>query len=294
MNFGSHLCVLTCTVIFGPCIYLPSIFIYFQTGMTYKSDSDSSDSDSDDDDLARLREAVGCDRLKENLYSKPSCDSVKTNSDFESSKLLNVTCKVEDNPKSMSDSIKAIIEANSNKVKAPKLKVDAPSLRRDRQEDSKPVVLFTSELEVTPQFQKFVANKLDLLLDDNIEDIVDESKATKEIDDIGELRLLKRSKVIIKEVEESNIKRPRPQLLAHRAVGVSSEELSSCSVSGDFVLSKVEVVGWVNNFAGRVEEGVERIKKKKKKVKKKKKKDAAADENVSENKLLNEPKVVTS
>ena len=40
----------------------------------------------------------------------------------------------------------------------------------------------------------------------------------------------------------------------------------------DFVLSKVEVAprgGWVNRFAGRVEQGMESIKYKKKKVKKK-------------------------
>ena len=39
-------------------------------------------------------------------------------------------------------------------------------------------------------------------------------------------------------------------------------------MTGDFILSKVEVGGWVNRFGGRVEKGTERIKKKKK-VKKK-------------------------
>ena len=67
------------------------------------------------------------------------------------------------------------------------------------------------------------------------------------------------------------VKRSRPELLAHRRVELSSEDLSTCAVTGDFVQSKVEVEGWVNRFAGRVEEGVERIKKKKKKAKKKKK-----------------------
>ena len=86
--------------------------------------------------------------------------------------------------------------------------------------------------------------------------------------DESELELLKRSKVFIIEDVKSHVKRPRPELLSHRTVELSSEDLSTCAVTGDFVLSKVEVGGWVNKFAGRVEEGTERIKKKKK-VKKK-------------------------
>ena len=58
----------------------------------------------------------------------------------------------------MSESIKAIIKANSTKVKVVKVLVETLSLRRDRH-DSKPSV--TSEFEVTPQF---VWTKLESIL----------------------------------------------------------------------------------------------------------------------------------
>jgi len=267
------------------------------------TNGETDSSESDDDDLARLREAVDCDTLKEHLYSKPSCDSViesngksvencGTVSDKEEAS-VEVCPEVADNPKYMSESIKAIIKANANKAKAPKFEPDAPSLRRDKQADSKPAAI--SELDVTPQFQKFVANKLDDLLDKNIEDIANEiDKNVDPQNDISEIKLLKRSKVVVKEVEESSIKRPRPELLAHRKGVISSEELLTCAVSSEFVKSQVEVGGWVNRFAGRVEEGIERIKKKKKKAKKKKKGASDGDKiAVSEEKLINESEGVS-
>ena len=58
----------------------------------------------------------------------------------------------------MSESIKAIIKANSTKVKVVKVLVETLSLRRDRH-DSKPSVM--SEFEVTPQF---VWTKLESIL----------------------------------------------------------------------------------------------------------------------------------
>eukprot|EP00092_Neocalanus_flemingeri_P031543 GFUD01034254.1.p1 GENE.GFUD01034254.1~~GFUD01034254.1.p1 ORF type:complete len:272 (+),score=75.20 GFUD01034254.1:71-886(+) len=271
--------------------------------MTNTREEDSSDSD-DEDDLARLREAVDCDTLTENLYLKNGSDSVPQNevNDKDSKDLDNVepsseACPVAvDNPKLLSDSIKAIIIANATKVKPQRCLLDAPSLRRDRQEDSKPA--FVSELDVTPQFQKFVANKLGDLLDRCIKDKDEGNDENVDVKtDQNELKLLKRSNLFIKEVEESSIKRIRPELLAHRKPELSSEELSSCSVTGEFVLSQVEVGGWVNKFAGRVEEGVERIKKKKKKVKKKKKtKEASTSDKIAVNdeKLLNESVKITA
>eukprot|EP00090_Calanus_glacialis_P009100 TRINITY_DN17448_c0_g1_i1.p1 TRINITY_DN17448_c0_g1~~TRINITY_DN17448_c0_g1_i1.p1 ORF type:complete len:268 (-),score=94.60 TRINITY_DN17448_c0_g1_i1:42-845(-) len=262
----------------------------------------SSDSESDDD-LARLREAVDCDTLRENLYSKEANDAVPdkncnngdtslAENDNERTLKNPYPIHAEDNPKSMSESIKAIIKANSTKVKVAKVPVETLSLRRDRQDDSKPLVM--SELEVTPQFQKFVGTKLDDFLGKQIKDVVKEKVEVAAADE-SELKLLKRSKVGIKEDVESNIKRPRPELLSHRTVELSSEDLSTCAVTGDFVLSKVEVGGWVNKFAGRVEEGTERIKKKKKKVKKKKSKDpptGAVDKIANGENVLNESEKV--
>ena len=65
----------------------------------------------------------------------------------------------------MSESIKAIIKANSTKVKVVKVLVETLSLRRDRH-DSKPSVM--SEFEVTPQF---VWTKLDDFLGKHIKDV---------------------------------------------------------------------------------------------------------------------------
>ena len=76
---------------------------------------------------------------------------------------------------------------------------------------------------------------------------------------------------------DANIKRSKPDLLAHTKIQTSDEDLVSCAVSGDFVLSQVDTKSWVNKFPNRVEPGIERIKKKKKKVKKKKKKKPASD-----------------
>jgi len=246
----------------------------------------ASDSDSDsesDDNLARLREAVDCDTLRENLYSKKEMKSniedASNHVDFVSEgaeievKTPNGPSSCVDDPISMSASIKAILKANTTKVKTNYVASTAPSLRRDRQDDSKPSIM--SELDVTPQFQKFVGSKLDDFLDKQIKDVLKEKKEVA-LDKENELKLLKRSKVGLKEEVECFIKRPRPELLAHRSLEPTTEDLSSCAVTGEFVASQLEVGGWVNKFAGRVEEGIERIKKKKKKVKKKKKDSAAA------------------
>merc|ERR1712013_759440 len=186
------------------------------------------------------------------------------------SKSLELQC----DPKTLADYIKTTVQANADKFKlkpSSSVVVNAPSLRRDRQDIAKSTII--SDLEVTPQFQRFVGTKLGDFLDKNIEDIGDISKSKEEVAENVEsqVKLLKRSKSVIKEEIENCSKRSRPELLAHRTEKPSSEDLSTCAVSGEFVLSQVEVEPWVNKFAGRVEEGIERIKKKKKKSKKKKK-----------------------
>jgi len=249
-----------------------------------------SSSDSDDEDLARLREAVDFDTLKDNMYSKESKGAVEEEANQKTSvenvavdsvenvafdsKSLELAC----DPKSLANYIKATIQANVNKSKLRPsgLASNALSLRRDRQDDAKSVII--SDLEVTPQFQRFVGTKLGDFLDKNIENTNDilKDKEEKCSNDESEVKLLKRCKVGIKEEIENCTKRSRPELLAHRNVIPSPEDLSECAVSGEFVLSQVEVEPWINKFAGRVEEGIERIKKKKKKVKKKRK-DLTAD-----------------
>jgi len=243
--------------------------------------SDSS-SDSDDEDLARLREAVDCDTLKDNMYSKENKVAGKKLDNQETpvenvavdSKSLELPC----DSKALANYMKATIQANINKskLKPTSLASNALSLRRDRLDDAKSTII--SDLEVTPQFQRFVGTKLGDFLDKNIENIDDILNDKEEIssNNDSEVKLLKRSKVGLKEEIENCTKRSRPELLAHRTKNPSPEDLSTCAVSGEFVLSQVEVEPWVNKFAGRVEEGIERIKKKKKKVKKKRK-DLTAD-----------------
>jgi len=242
----------------------------------------SDSSDSDDEDLARLREAVDFNTLNDIMYSKdievagkkPDNQEIPVEHVAVDSKSLELPC----DPKSLANYLKATIQANVNKskLKPSSLASNALSLRRDRLDDAKSTII--SDLEVTPQFQRFVGTKLGDFLDKNIENIDDIVNVKEEIcsNNDSEVKLLKRSKVVIKEEIENSTKRSRPELLAHRTKKPSPEDLSTCAVTGEFVLSQVEVEPWVNKFAGRVEEGIERIKKKKKKVKKKKK-DLTAD-----------------
>ena len=88
---------------------------------------------------------------------------------------------VEDNPKSMCESIKAIIKANSTKVKEVKVPVETLSLTLDSQDDSKPSVM--SELEVNSQFQKFVWTKLNDFLGKHIKDVVKEKVEVADVDE---------------------------------------------------------------------------------------------------------------
>ena len=75
----------------------------------------------------------------------------------------------------------------------------------------------------------------------------------------------------------SNQKLLRPDLLAHKRVETTEEDLESVAVSGVMVLSQDDTKSWVNKFPNRVEPGIERIKKKKKKVKKKKSASTSCD-----------------
>jgi len=254
--------------------------------MTNLNDS-SDDSDDDQEALERLREAVSFETLREppsstlkTTKSLPVISLSKGNTDQNPNE--NKVSIPSDDVNSISDNIKEKIKHTLNASKrnrnldlaqSPQVK----SLRRDKQ-DSEYKSAVISELEVTPQFQKFVGNKLDEFLDKQIEDIDSSSKAKSIDPTVSKLKLLKRSNSLVKEIDvDSNIKRPRPDLLAHTKIPTSEEDLVNCAVSGDFVLSKVDTKSWVNKFPNRVEPGIERIKKKKKKVKKKKKKTASDD-----------------
>jgi len=231
-----------------------------------------NDSSSDsDDDLAKLREAVDCDTLKDNLYSNKigveNSIVADENSLDDSSTVLKPPHDSSLDSKSLGAFIKSIIETSKTKQKPVTTDRSVPSLRREKHGNDQPTVV--SELEVTPQFQRFVGKKLDEFLENHIEDILKDSEETA-LNHESEIKLLKRSKVSIQEEIEDNTKRLRPELLAHRTIVPNYEDLTSCAVTGGYVLSQVEVAGWANKFPDRVEEGIERIKKKKKKVKKKK------------------------
>ena len=264
--------------------------------MLNKLDTESSDdSDEDQETLNRLREAVDSETLKDKFYGNNSEEKVI--SEESPDKLLNsgetrlqsdCNSKIDnditiEDPKTLSDKLKQIVNKNrlSSIKKIPSLEGNLKSLRRDKQTEDKPSVI--SELNVTPQFQKFVGNKLDEFLDSQIKDVVKHSDTSSKNanghSDVGP-KLLKRSKNAVDYYLEdnSNGKRHKPDLLAHTKVGTSDEELSSCAVSGEFVLSKVDTEAWVNKYPNRVEDGIARIKKKKKKVKKSKKKKTVTEE----------------
>jgi len=249
----------------------------------------SDDSDEDQEALERLREAVSFETLREppsstlkSTKSLPEISLSKGNTDRNPNE--NNVSIPSDDVNSISDNIKEKIKhtlnaskrnRNVDSAQSPQVK----SLRRDKQ-DSEYKSAVISELEVTPQFQKFVGNKLDEFLDKQIKDVDSSSKAKSGGGDpkVSNLKLLKRSNSLVKDIDvDFNIKRPRPDLLAHTKIPTSDEDLVNCAVSGDFVLSKVDTKSWVNKFPNRVEPGIERIKKKKKKVKKKKKKTASDD-----------------
>jgi len=267
--------------------------------MVKRDDTDNSDdSDEDQETLNRLREAVDSETLKDKFYANDSEDKVISREESPDripgpgdTPRLQTDCNTQsdvdndtEDPRKLSDTLKRIVEKNRSlsKKKVSTEEGKLKSLRRDKQtEDSKPSVI--SELDVTPQFQKFVGSKLDEFLDSQIKDVVKNNDVSQKTvnghNDTGP-KLLKRSKNAVKNYEDINLsgKRHKPDLLAHTKVETSEEDLNSCAVSGEFVLSKVDTEAWVNKFPDRVEEGIARIKKKKKKVKKSKKKKTVTEE----------------
>jgi len=251
-----------------------------------RRDSDSSSSEDDQEALLRLREAVDSETLKDNFYSQKSKQNKQSHDDtachpftpLDNSGGRKIVQNEDehDDPKTLYLNTKKILERNK-KIAKPSQKPDSSlkSLRREKQTEDKSVVI--SELEVTPQFQKFVGSKLDEFLSCQIKDSVPstQNNESKDIDchlALG-LKLLKRSKTIIQNVycdSDSNQKLLKPDLLAHKRVETTEKDLESVAVSGVMVLSQDDTKSWVNKFPNRVEPGIERIKKKKKKKVKKK------------------------
>ena len=243
-------------------------------------DSDSSD---DDEETVRLREAVDPETLKDNFYSQKSQDNIQSHDKAcqplthpENSEELKITQDEfeHDDPKTLYLNTKKILEKNKNSTK-PSLKLDSTlkSLRREKQTEEKNAVI--SELEVTPQFQKFVGSKLDEFLSSQIKDSVTSAASNSEAKEgaVCGLKLLKRSKTPINNAYcdfGSSRKLLKPDLLAHKRIETTEEDLESVAVSGVRVLSQDDTRAWVNKFPNRVEPGIERIKKKKKKKAKKK------------------------
>ena len=115
---------------------------------------------------------------------------------------------------------------------------------------------------MTPAFQKFVASKLDELLEledvevngsvENVQKVSDSSRGVK---------LTKRSRVKVVDQEKTEAQfssRPRPSLLSHREfkvfpatryslvkqfkVQASTEDLAECAVTGEDVIAAKEVL----------------------------------------------------
>jgi len=251
-----------------------------------RGDSDSSSSEDDQEALVRLREAVDSETLKDNFYSQKSKQNEQshddtachpfTHPDNSGGSKIAQNEDEHDDPKTLYLNTKKILERNK-KIAKPSQKPDSSlkSLRREKQTEDKSVVI--SELEVTPQFQKFVGSKLDEFLSCQIKDSVPstQNSESKDIDSnlaLG-LKLLKRSKTQIQNAycdSDSNQKLLKPDLLAHKRVETTEKDLESVAVSGVMVLSQDDTKSWVNKFPNRVEPGIERIKKKKKKKVKKK------------------------
>ena len=253
----------------------------------HEDSSSDEDSDEDQEALDRLREAVDSETLKDNFYTKsPEPETrgsvIETTINTEAEDLSKPSCgegEIED-PKLLSQYLKQIVKKNirvSSKASKSGREAGKKSLRRDKQTDYKSPVI--SELEVTPQFQKFVGSKLDTFLNSQIEDVGGDNLATKTTATPGpdpgqSLKLLKRSRLSISAsgYEVRGLAgRGRPELLAHTRPRVSEAELAEVAVSGAAVISGLDTRAWANKWKARVEPGVERIKKKKKKVKKKKK-----------------------
>ena len=177
---------------------------------------DSSDSDAEED--SKLREALDSETMTDNLYSKHSAsdkDSVVSNNGTK----INLPSGESKQGGGASQHLK---------------RPCGPSLRRDKQleEEIKSDLqvhhpmsweLIGMFLQVTPAFQKFVASKLDNLLE--LEDVesVESTTASNSLAESNSclgVRLTKRSKVEVLSASEAeqglSSPRKRPALLSHK------------------------------------------------------------------------------
>ena len=120
-----------------------------------------------------------------------------------------------------------------------------PSLRRDKIQENE--VKFESEIQATPEFRKFVANKLFQVLEGSIRE--SEISQNTEIESKTEsgIKLFAKStkKFIPKTTEEvPNEIKSRPDLLAHRKKSINDEKtFQTASVSPQWVLEQQGVYG---------------------------------------------------
>jgi len=194
--------------------------------------ADSSDSDSEED--SKLREALDTSTMTDNLYRKPE---TSTNS-------VSTTCNGNGGES-------ATIIANGGQSKDFKLEhrgrpdlkgPRGPSLRRDKQSGEEVV----SDIQVTPAFQKFVASKLDELLELEDVEVKENSSDANDQKLAGShrgVKLTKRSRTDVnpEEAEALSVSRMRTSLLSHREPQVTAEDLAECAVTGDNVISGKEV-----------------------------------------------------
>ena len=116
--------------------------------------------------------------------------------------------------------------------------------------------------QVTPAFQKFVASKLDELLELEDVEVKENSSVANDQKFAGSqwgVKLTKRSRTDVnpEEAEALSVSRMRPSLLSHREpqvhlttilvtgltnqIQVTAEDLAECAVTGDDVISGKEV-----------------------------------------------------
>merc|ERR550519_1651539 len=131
-----------------------------------------------------------------------------------------------------------------------------PSLRRDKTQDVDKIN--QSDLEVTPQFQKFVSSQLSKLLDCQIDECQGNEDVSKPSQEVPGIKLLKTSEVCVDEKEEA-IKAVQKQRRRKRKTSASSEEdeeaLEEAAMSGEMVMAQVGVYKGEDRFKARIEEG---------------------------------------
>ena len=241
---------------------------------------DSSSEEEDEEALLRLREAVDSKFILPDI-SITSANQESSHKTEPAIGEVGEEIRAGEDCKSLSEKIKFQLSKFHKRNTEQQPCNTSKSLRRDKQDDDQLEVM--SELNVTPQFQKFVGSKLDQMLCEQIEDISQVNSPPAEREAELSVKLLKRSRRTIEEKYSDNeTKRNRPDLLAHRRIQPEDSDYSDLAVSGDFVRSQADTSAWVNRYPDRTEPGIQRIKKKKKKInkniKKKKKKKSELSE----------------